>query len=149
MRLVRQPLPSNLCGPAVVATVAGVDLERAVRACGRRGLTRARDLARGLAALGLELGERVPLCAPGRPVRPRWCRGELRTPEDLRAGARDGLDALPIQPVDVIAYVVRVRWPAGGSHWIAWWRGQVLDPADLAGAWPSGSRATAAYPVRA
>jgi hypothetical protein len=64
---VRQPVGSNLCGQACVAMAAGVRLEVAVAAVGKRGKTQWGDLRRALARLGIAHGG-VKLGAP--PVHP-------------------------------------------------------------------------------
>ena len=65
MNMVYQPPGSNLCGPAVVASIAGVTLDAAISACGKCGLTRSSHLKTGLAVFGWEVGQRkAPRCLP-------------------------------------------------------------------------------------
>lgn len=58
MNLVRQPIDSNLCGQACVATVTGVDLEDAITAVGTRGKTNTAKLKKGLHRLGVRCDAR-------------------------------------------------------------------------------------------
>lgn len=99
---VRQPAGRSLCGQATVATLAGVDLETARRAVGKGGKTSTKDLGRGLAALGYQLGDRRRHAQAGKPA-----------PELPTAGR----------------WVGRLVYPDHTSHWIAVWSGRILDPA--------------------
>ena len=56
--LVPQPLGSNFCGAASLATVAGVSLDEAHEAIGGRGLTNARKMRDAFARAGFLMGER-------------------------------------------------------------------------------------------
>lgn len=58
MRPLRQPTPTT-CGQACVAMLAGVSVEAAMRATGKRGSTRTTDVVRGLQTLGLRCGGRL------------------------------------------------------------------------------------------
>ena len=59
MRLLLQPKGSNLCGQTCVAMIAGISLEEAILAVGKRGLTTTKDIAQALRKLGFGCADRV------------------------------------------------------------------------------------------
>jgi len=78
MQLIQQPKRSKLCGHAVIAMVAGVNLAAAISAIGHRKGTKAPELRTALARYGVTVGEtkltaheEIPLRAIARVTRPR------------------------------------------------------------------------------
>lgn len=65
IKLVRQPTGTNLCGQACVATIAGIELDAARKACGTSGKTDGTHLRSALRSLGFTVGERMK---KGRPI---------------------------------------------------------------------------------
>ena len=59
--LVYQPLDSNLCGQACVATVLGITLEDSIDLVGKRGYTNTRHMREALAKRGFSLGHRMSI----------------------------------------------------------------------------------------
>lgn len=53
MKLVRQPIPSSLCGQACVATLAGITLEEAIMVFRSKGCTSRKKVAQALLQLGI------------------------------------------------------------------------------------------------
>lgn len=64
MDLVRQPPNSTICGQCCVATLAGVTLEQAIEAVGKKGYTRTKDIKTGLQRLGIETDTRRRVGVP-------------------------------------------------------------------------------------
>ena len=73
VRLVRQPEGSSLCGQACVAMVAGVSLDRAIKATGhsRRGGTHTWEIVEALRKLGIRCSERCRRLSRNRPDYPQ------------------------------------------------------------------------------
>lgn len=99
LKIVLQPPGSNLCGPAVVATLHGVGLEEGVRMVGKRGLTGSRHLSKAI-----------------------WEAGVFECDETLHRVSPDW------EPVEE-ACIVRIRWEGvWKSHYVLYHHGFWYDP---------------------
>lgn len=108
--VVRQPIPSNLCGHACVATICRVSLEEGLQIVkdsgGPRGLTGARHVRRALETRGFEMD--------------REATSFLGEDYPDRETGRVSLEGL---------WLCRMRWSdTKKTHWVVVEDGTVLDP---------------------
>lgn len=100
IKLVRQPPNSNLCGPAVVATICDMSLEDACELVGKCGLTNGRHLRTALIIRGHQCSHRLIKVCKKNPL-----------PDDKLV-------------------IVNLKWPPSRrGHWVIRYRGKWYDPA--------------------
>jgi hypothetical protein len=107
--LIIAPEGSNCCGQACIAMAAGVSLDRAFEATGKRGGTHTKHVVAALHVLGVKTDARARRMSKTKPVLPQRCL------------------------VSICTKKVKGEYKLG--HWMLHWDGKMYDPR---GTWPEG-----------
>ena len=73
MRKIYQGEGTELCGQAVVATISGVSLDRAIEVIGHRKGTNTKELIAAFSVLGVKAAPRLKRISKKMPILPKTC----------------------------------------------------------------------------
>ena len=108
MKLIAQPIASDLCGQCCVAMAAGVSVRRAREIIGHDGGTETREVVRALRSLGVSCADRLVRISRNRPNLPTRAIVTIQ---------EQGKRAHWMLTWDGTMYDPGQRWPEGYPGW--------------------------------